>query len=724
LSATLQLDSRAQEPVTQAALGIHLKRRGRPPGAKAQVIRDARALGIHHFAFVRSSLWGLDLAHAFERYLAWSETTTDLRYVQNRRDALLKQIIDAGRHLNASLPDNAKITHMLDLLRSDREVAAAVTLPTLEQWVESEGMDPDVWSEADLIAEYQSAFGLDNADDLAAAEGARDVVAERVRALNHLSTLLAVTPGAQDRLEMWIAKSVALCLRNVGLLTLADLVNFINVHGYRWHNRVKGFGNQRAEQVVAWLRMQYEHLNMLVADSVNEPKSLRALKTQAQTLEYGLAKLPTPYGRESFDATVRDRNDHGQLSMSRLNTAALLGGTTDMDAEGEFRSHMANTLGASNDLEAVTAWLLRYQDKPSTQRSYRKEVERFMLWCAQDLQKPLSSVNSPDCQKYRDFLRAVPGRWIFPLPVPRSDPQWRAFRGQPSPSSQKQALVILQTMFAGLCDAGYLVANPMRALLKGFDLPATKIDIRRSFTEAEWQHVLRTLDTMPDSPERVRLKCILELLVSSGLRLDELASARHSHLRREHLPELPDLPDAWILTVTGKRNKTREVPLTEDVVRLLASHGREFMQEDQRNPVTTDLPLIRTLHASVAQWGRVQAGERQGDLITTPRSVAVGTAMSAAGIYAVLKRFFAQAAKTAGAAGLEPERFLRASTHWMRHTFVRQALVDGVPIEVVSELAGHASINTTSIYSTQELARKVRAVHSMKRRTLVEAEAT
>jgi len=26
---------------------------------------------------------------------------------------------------------------------------------------------------------------------------------------------------------------------------------------------------------------------------------------------------------------------------------------------------------------------------------------------------------------------------------------------------------------------------------------------------------------------------------------------------------------------------------------------------------------------------------------------------------------------------------------------VRQALVDGVPIEVVSELAGHASINTT-----------------------------
>ena len=60
-----------------------------------------------------------------------------------------------------------------------------------------------------------------------------------------------------------------------------------------------------------------------------------------------------------------------------------------------------------------------------------------------------------------------------------------------------------------------------------------------------------------------------------------------------------------------------------------------------------------------------------------------------------------------------------ASTHWMRHTFVRQALVDGVPIEVVSELAGHASIDTTSIYSTQELARKIKAVQGMRRRVAV-----
>ncbi len=87
---------------------------GRPVGSKAAVIQDPRALGIHHFAFVRSSLLGLDLREAFTRYLAWSETTTDLRYIQNRREALLKRIIEAGRHLDASLPESGKITDLLE----------------------------------------------------------------------------------------------------------------------------------------------------------------------------------------------------------------------------------------------------------------------------------------------------------------------------------------------------------------------------------------------------------------------------------------------------------------------------------------------------------------------------------------------------------------------------------------------------------------------------------
>ncbi len=671
------------------------RKAGRPKGAKAQVVQDARALGVHHFAFVRSSILGLDLAASFERYMAWSESTTDLRYVQNRREALLKRIIEAGRQHDATLPSHSKITFLLDLLRSDAAPPKAVELPSLDDWIESEGMDPEGWSEAELLAEYKAHFGLDNVDAIEAASEFKDPVGERVRALNYLETVLSVIPTATDRLESWFARPVVKCLRNMGIITLGDLVRFINAYGHRWYSPIKGFGAQRAKQVLHWLTLEQDHLNLLVSASVHEPKSKRELR---------VASLLPSVGQDSMAVKLFGAGTLVASAIQRMQaTPALAGGT------GDFRSHMANTLGAKNDPEAVSAWLSRYNEKPSTQRSYRKETERFLLWCAQELKKPLSSVNSPDCQKYRQFLQAVPTTWIQHRPLKRTDPGWRAFRSQPSAASQKQALVILQTLFSGLVDAGYLVANPMRSLMKGFDLPASRMDIRRSFTEAEWSHVLTCVDTQPVGPERLRLKCILELLVTSGIRLDELAKARHKDLRIE---ALPDLPETWILTVTGKRNKTREVPLNADVVKLLGLHVGEFREEDKGAPDKDNLPLIRTLGASVPQWRKGQCGE----LVTTAATEHAGSALSASGIYAVLKRFFRQAAKSSAAAGLDAQRFEKASTHWMRHTFVRQALVDGVPIEVASELAGHASIDTTSIYSTQELARKIKAVRGMRRR--------
>lgn len=677
--------------------------RGRPPGARSQVLRDARSLGIHHFAFVRASLLGLDLAASFARYLAWSETTTDLRYVHNRRAALLKQIIEAGRLHDATLARDVKITRLLDLLRSDAVPAKTVQLPSLDEWAASEGMDLDAWMAEDLLVEYKAAFGLDNADAIEAmdaAQGLRDPAAERVKALNHLETVLSVSPVAQDRLEAWFARPVVICLRNNGLLTLGDLVRFINVYGHRWYSRIKGFGAQRARQVLTWLVLEQEHLQLSVSRAVHAPKSKQALQTAAMLPAVGQsAPALSPFGSGTLVASA----------LARMQSSPGLAGE-----RGDFRSHMANTLGAGNDLEAVSAWLSRYKEKPATQRSYRKEAERFLLWCARELQKPLSSVTSPDCQRYRAFLQAVPASWVQRGPLLRTDPAWRAFRTQPSAASQKQALVILQTLFGGLVDAGYLVANPMRMLMKSFNLPATKMDIGRAFSQAEWQHVLNCLEVLPVGPERLRLKCILALLVTSGIRLDELAKARHRDLRLE---QLPDLPETWVLTVTGKRNKTREVPLHSEVVQLLARHSRDFVEEDSLlapvNPM--DLALIRTLHASVAQWRKVEGvGGADCTLIATAVSARAGSALSGAGIYVVLKRFFQTVAKSADGAELDARRFEKASTHWMRHTFVRQALVNGVPIEVVSELAGHASIDTTSIYSTQELRRKIEAIQLLR----------
>lgn len=56
---------------------------------------------------------------------------------------------------------------------------AAVQLPSREEWVEPEGMDPYMYSEAELLAEYKAAFGLDNADAVEAGADFRYPTVER-----------------------------------------------------------------------------------------------------------------------------------------------------------------------------------------------------------------------------------------------------------------------------------------------------------------------------------------------------------------------------------------------------------------------------------------------------------------------------------------------------------------------------------------------------------------
>lgn len=680
-----------------AANAAPRRKPGRPKGARGRVVRDPRALGVHHFAFVRSELLGLDLAEAFDRYLAWGEPTSDFRFVQNRCAALLKAMIEAGHQLNATLPPHEQFTDLLNTLRAERTHGRVVQIPTLEEWAEAEGMDPDFWSEAEMLAEYKTHFQLDALDTEREDEEARDQVRRRVKALNYLETVLAAVPTATDRLESWFAQPIVKCLRSVGIISLADLVVYINAYGYRWYSTIKGLGGQRATQLVAWLVLEQEHLKLAVQSHAHEPKS-------KVDLQVGVLLPPVtpnspasrPYGENTVVATA----------IRRMEQAPALAGE-----QGVFRTHMANALGASNDLEAVAAWLKRYDEKPATSRSYRKEAERFLLWCAQELRKPLSSVTAVDCQAYRAFLKSVPTAWIQRRPLRRTDPAWRAFRGQPSPASQKQALVILQALFGGLVDAGYLVANPLRSLMKSFDLPAPKMNIQRSFTEAEWRYVLSRVQALPSGPERDRLQCILDLAVTSGIRLNELANLRRKHLRIESLPELPD---TWVMSVTGKRNKTRDVPLNPEVVAQLAGHWAHFAQLDEDVQDKGGLPVIRALGPSVAQWALGEGGRA----VAQPKTEQGGGALSAAGIYAALKRFFVEASKWAEAAGLDRARFETASTHWLRHTFVRQTLVDGTPVEVASEIVGHASIATTSIYATQELARKIRAIQGMRRRTV------
>ena len=69
---------------------------GRPKGSRAKVMQEPRALGVHHFAFVRSSLLGLDLRESFERAATVAKLSRTrvalLRLIQVHQTSLGKKV--------------------------------------------------------------------------------------------------------------------------------------------------------------------------------------------------------------------------------------------------------------------------------------------------------------------------------------------------------------------------------------------------------------------------------------------------------------------------------------------------------------------------------------------------------------------------------------------------------------------------------------------------------
>lgn len=646
------------------------RRRGRPVGAKAQILSTSRtrALGIHHFAFLRAWLQGLDLKWAWDRYVAFSESSSDLRHIEARRKEMLATLLRLGHQINLTLPPERQITSLLNTLSREPVIAPASVLPSLDEFVQIQGLDPDAYSEAELLEVYEDHYAS------AQQEESEPSSSSHVKALNHLAGMLATPPSPSDSISSWFDEKLARKIMASGAIQFSSLIDLINVYGYNWFRRIPYLGEVRAKRIVAWLMSAEHHFGKGIRENALIPPQREAITRQIAVRDVELPRL------------------FGMVPLSQLLVPSPLRGD-----QGIFRTQMPNTLGAHDDLQAVQNWLKKYEERPHTLRSYRKEVERFYLWCLHERRKPLSSIDAIDCQAYRGFLAKIPTNWISPRGTLPGETDWRPFRKQMEPSSQKLALVIVQTLFTGLREAGYLVANPMSAVMKGFNLPSPRINPDRSFDSREWDYLMHKAHQEPDSANKGRLILLLELLVGMGLRADELTQAKRSDLRR--VP-VKDDADAWILVVTGKRRKQREVPVPDYVIDLIHAHHQAF--DEAGAPPS---PALVRAFEGVPQWS---LGEN-GAVLTSPKT---DGGLGHSGLYAVLKTFFRRIAKECNDPLIDPEHLTQGSTHWLRHTFGRQAAADDVPLEVIQQALGHTSLATTTIYTSTERDRMIKAMRN------------
>jgi site-specific recombinase XerD len=186
----------------------------------------------------------------------------------------------------------------------------------------------------------------------------------------------------------------------------------------------------------------------------------------------------------------------------------------------------------------------------------------------------------------------------------------------------------------------------------------------RALTHDEWQRLLR----MPDRRTRQgrRDLALLHLLGSTGLRRAQAVRLLLTDVDQSRRASDPRLRQAikgstawWAIVRYGKRGRTRAIPLDEDALEAIVAWIKS------RPTAATEHLLLSLPHSRPPQ-----------PLTTRDIARIVG--------------------RHAAAADLPDDR---RSPHVLRHTFCTHLADAGADTAVIRELAGHADIRTTTIYT-------------------------
>ncbi|MDR5806330.1 site-specific integrase [Caballeronia sp. LZ001] len=523
----------------------------------------------------------------------------------------------------------------------------------------------------ELALEHGSSVLADHLKASAKAHGSAKLTAVTLKMVEQAALLAVARPEPAHGVGMWFRPLVARRLKDAGIGTLADLVDFCNRRGGSWWRGVPRIGPGRAQRVVSWLRRHEAELGLHVAADVVLDDPLRVSEAELVTI---------------------DTDSRALVPLERLSLAHELVG-----ADGINRHSSFPYIRASHDLDAVRAYLHHYRDQPKTLRAYTKELERFLLWSVTVRRKPLSSLLADDCEAYKDFLRAPAPDFVGPR-ASRVSGRWKPFAtAELSPESQRYAVRALRAAFAWLVNVRYLAGNPWTAVSDPIVVQREDlIKVERALTPALWQRIRAHIDAQCGRVDGAYWRSIrVALLLSgdSGLRREELVNARREAMSPTHHGD--DEEAIWQLSVVGKRNKQRTVPVSPATIAALTAHWRDRGLEFE---TAKDGPLLSTLFIP-----RTMRGQKK---------YADGTALAyhVDGINKMIewamKRLIAEMSKDLSVE--EIKLLAGTSPHAFRHTFGTHAAAEDVPLDVVQRILGHASLQTTSIYIQAEKQRMLR----------------
>lgn len=601
---------------------------------------------------MRAVVQGVDARKAWNQYLKAEGERDDLRRMKSAIAQIRTEFAAAARR--EGKPGTARLV----LIDASVELVPA-KLPTLEEFARERGMED--FSEAEQAEAYENTYSTATRR----ASRRAQLVRRQLDALRWLEDLVAQDPKPGDGVIAWLTPSLAERIESAGMPTLFSLIERINGEGARWWRGLPGIGAEKAKRIMDWLIAHEEAIGMPIAPHARTER----MKLQPAEL----------------DAVVSPAT--GLVPMEKFIVPSDLDGSV-----GLYRSPALCILGAKNDYDAIKIWLgSKRRDQAagesSTERAYRKEAERLLLWSILVRKKALSSLNVEDAIEYTRFLQAPPAEWCGPRHHQRWSPNWRPFEGPLKAGAMRHALIILRSLFDFLVKQNYMTGNPFSAIA----LPADSVlGVGKVLSFSQWDFIAAQLGKEPDNAIARRRDRAIRWLYATGLRLSEVVDARCSHLTEETFPT-PEgkTVKGWFLKVVGKGRKARRVPVPKHLVAELQD---EFAQMGRSRSVK---------HATNADVAILTRFDKNNNPL----------AWSKSGLAKAIRAFMKSCALQLNEE--DAQAVMRATTHWLRHTHATHSLVGrkGRPamhlIEVRDNL-GHKSIATTSQYlRSDELGRLI-----------------
>jgi len=375
----------------------------------------------------------------------------------------------------------------------------------------------------------------------------------------------------------------------------------------------------------------------------------------------------------------------------------------------------------ADDWAAVEMWLQEVQAKnhngsTKTVDTYRFHLAKLRWYCENVLRIMPAAWTTKEVKHFREFLaklpddalcahgpaadkRSAPGTKRF---VDYGEPGWTPFRKQPSVSSQSDILRFTHALFSAWQAVGYVPWHPMA--LSGAPRQR-KVNVSRAISLDLYDLVLDGMEQEPKSnhSERQRYlrdKFIFLALRWLGLRSSELVGARMGAFNQVTMPKSGER--YWIFTVTEETAKgavERHLPVVRELWKAFLGYRVAFgltptPAEEEGGPL---LLSMRTKAVAIAGQDVMDTASRR--FFGAWRSIETRQ-----GLYGIVKERLRTTAGVLRDRGnvRDAERLASASSHWLRHTFGKAALLAGQNSREVMAAMGHADDSTTARYTVQD----------------------